>query len=688
MGPVIVLEHYRIGAATGAAPVEIGRNGPAITYKGSDLKSGAPVAITKVPIDSVDPAERGNFEEKARTAMLLDHANIAKTVAFGTTDESFIFISEYPQGESVEAWVKANGPMPADAVLRIALQVVSALSAASFHGITHPAIHPANLLIVSGKTAEGGWPYVKLTHFGLAGLKSAPGHTEPDLSASDYASPEQLLQGTIDFRSEIYSLGATLCFLLTGVFYSAYPRSPQTRRFARPLRTLISKTLEDDPSERPQDPVLFTEELRACLVAVERRQELKQKFGIPLPPVVAKPPGVRRFRIRRPRSLLAPVGSPPAPSTEPVVRRRGLRPAWAVIGLLLLAGVAAALFLPEDVVTAMIHRKKPVETIGIPVGVPDASPATLTQNNPPVPPTAVVPNKPVALPAQQSASPAVAAVGSTDSRAVTNQSAEAPSPEGPAQASSPEPALVAHESAPAVQESAMATNSVPVPEAPQTRAVTQSEGPPSISSTGSTHTSDTSAPGANQKQVAAATPPAASPVAVAENTKVQEAAPPAEAPEEKTSAVAPEQSVTGREENTTAHQPADQGEPEEHVAPTKPKVTNDSDASRSRNRKSLTQSKVRTPLNARVPRALPVGPGDEPALHKGEIKARVLGVTPAGNVILALPNGERAIVAPEDADQYSQPKRAHRRPHRVIIERRMVYPPEYQAPYQPFAPSD
>src|SRR5437762_11901275 len=80
----IFLHHYRISSGAHGSRVELGRNGPAITYRGSDLQSGAPVALTLLPIASVDPDERERFEEKARAATQLDHINIAKTVAFGT----------------------------------------------------------------------------------------------------------------------------------------------------------------------------------------------------------------------------------------------------------------------------------------------------------------------------------------------------------------------------------------------------------------------------------------------------------------------------------------------------------------------------------------------------------------------------------------------------------------------------
>src|SRR5689334_5083450 len=211
-------DRYRLAKEYDGTPVEIGRLGAATIYKASDLRSGAPVALTVVPVESIDPARRDQFEEEARAALSLDHINIVRTVEFGRQDEEYAFVSEYPPGETLAAWVADNGPMSADAVLRVALQIVSALGAASFHRIHHRGIEPSNIMIVSGQTAEGGWPAIKLMNFPIAGL---PGLKEDVAGANPFASPEQLDQGTVDFRSEIYSLGATMCFLLTGAFYSA-----------------------------------------------------------------------------------------------------------------------------------------------------------------------------------------------------------------------------------------------------------------------------------------------------------------------------------------------------------------------------------------------------------------------------------------------------------------------------------
>jgi serine/threonine protein kinase len=271
-------EHYGICAKGDGCPRELSQTGIAITYKAKDIRSGEPVALKLIPIASVDPAAREQFEEQARAAQLLDHINIAKVCAFGVEDHHFVFVSEYLEDETADSWITAHGPMALDAVLRIALQVVSALSAASFHGLTHRAIWPSNLMIVPGPTAEGGWPFVKLINFGLTGFN--PDSRGGETREAQFASPEQLQHGMVDFRSEIYSLGATMCFLLTGVAPSAGPIPlQQLNLFPKRVRNLLAQMLRNNPDERPQDPVGLAEGIRECLSRVERRQALARRFG-------------------------------------------------------------------------------------------------------------------------------------------------------------------------------------------------------------------------------------------------------------------------------------------------------------------------------------------------------------------------------------------------------------------------
>src|SRR5437870_10435797 len=213
------LGHYRISVGRDGTPHELGRAGAAITYKAVDQRSGEPVALKLIPIANIDEELQKQFEEQARPAQQLHHSNIAKVLDFGKEAGQFVYVSEYLEGETVDSWVEEHGPMPPDAVLRVAAQVVSALSAASFHRLTHRAIQPSNLMIVPGPTAEGGWPFVKLINFGLTGFN--PDSHGGETREAQFASPEQLQHGTVDFRSEIYSLGATMCFLLTGAAPSA-----------------------------------------------------------------------------------------------------------------------------------------------------------------------------------------------------------------------------------------------------------------------------------------------------------------------------------------------------------------------------------------------------------------------------------------------------------------------------------
>ena len=353
------LGHYRISVSRDGTPHELGRAGAAITYKAVDQRSGEPVALKLIPIANIDEELQKQFEEQARPAQQLHHSNIAKVLDFGKEAGQFVYVSEYLEGETVDSWVEEHGPMPPDAVLRVAAQVVSALSAASFHRLTHRAIQPSNLLIVPGPTAEGGWPFVKLVDVSSAGpkLHSHSGEA-PDVDSvvsRQFASPEQLQHGTVDFRSAIYSLGATMYFLLTGAAPPVKVRFRELRRFPKALRNLLAHMLHGNPDKRPQDLAALEKEILKCLGKIEKRHAFGRRLGIPLAAAIPKEPK-----------------TPPTPLVQV------LRGTLVVAALLLAVGVAGAFLLPDDI-NPFRHRTTAKQVIGVPIGVPNASPSPSAQ---------------------------------------------------------------------------------------------------------------------------------------------------------------------------------------------------------------------------------------------------------------------------------------------------------------------
>ena len=381
-------KHYRVCTSEDDSADEVSRTGAAINYKAIDTRSKEPVQLQLIPVATVEPTKLQQLKERAETAEKLDHVNIAKTFAVGVEHDYLALVSEHFEGETADSWIVAHGPMPADAALRVGLQVVRAIGAAAFFNLTHRAIQPSNLMIVPGQSPDGGWPFVKLLNLGLAGLELHSDSSEareiaPSISPQ-FASPEQLLNREIDFRSEMYSLGATMCFLLTGAAPLAVSgmkarlrirRLPELRRAPKVLHNLLVYLLRENPENRPQDPVALEQQMRDCLSKIERRQAIGRKLGIPLAAVIPK-------KSKQPATPLAQVF-------------RGFI-AFAVF--ILAAAAAAEFFFPDKI--PFFHRSGKV---GVPIGVPDASrfaSAPAQPNNvAPVPP-----NQP-----KSNASPAIAA---------------------------------------------------------------------------------------------------------------------------------------------------------------------------------------------------------------------------------------------------------------------------------------
>src|SRR6476620_3033629 len=218
---------YEIDCHPDGSLYELGRGAMGVTYRATDTTLQRKVALKIIKTDiaerSADTRER--FMREARAAAALRHEHIATIHHFGMRLETgqYFYAMELIEGETLEERVRRTGPLDALTTIKIAQQVTSALAAAEKHRVVHRDLKPANLMLVSpdGETSNNKKVLVKIIDFGLA--KAI--HTQTDLKSLThdrfvgtpaFASPEQFEHAALDVRSDIYSLGETLWFALTG----------------------------------------------------------------------------------------------------------------------------------------------------------------------------------------------------------------------------------------------------------------------------------------------------------------------------------------------------------------------------------------------------------------------------------------------------------------------------------------
>ena len=218
---------YEIDHREDGSLYELGRGAMGVTYRATDTSLQRKVALKIIKTDiaerSADARER--FMREARAAAALRHENIATVYQFGMRLETgqYFYAMELIEGETLEQRVHRARPLDARTTVEIAQQVTSALAAAEKHGLVHRDVKPANLMLVSpdGETGNNKKLLVKIIDFGLA--KAV--HSQTDLKSLThgrfvgtpaFASPEQFEHSALDVRSDIYSLGETLWFALTG----------------------------------------------------------------------------------------------------------------------------------------------------------------------------------------------------------------------------------------------------------------------------------------------------------------------------------------------------------------------------------------------------------------------------------------------------------------------------------------
>jgi serine/threonine protein kinase/TPR repeat protein len=260
---------------------ELGRGAMGITYKAYDTNLRFAVALKIINSAYLDSdTARQRFLREARAAAALRHPNVASVFNLGIDQENYFYVMEFIDGETLEARVKRNGPLRPVEALNIALQVARALAVAAKQQLVHRDLKPTNLMLVD----EEGELTVKVIDFGLAKVPKDAGEDSGALTMGGFvgtphfASPEQVEEGDVDVRSDIYSLGATLYFVLTGQspfsgsigqimsqhLYKPLPMEP-LMGLPHSVADLIQQMMEKDRNARPQTPQDLQKAIAACL---------------------------------------------------------------------------------------------------------------------------------------------------------------------------------------------------------------------------------------------------------------------------------------------------------------------------------------------------------------------------------------------------------------------------------------
>jgi serine/threonine protein kinase/Tfp pilus assembly protein PilF len=278
--------HFEVETGADGFPVELGAGAMAITYRARDTVLNSTVALKVIDRSAAqNPGARSRFLREARAAANIHHPNVAQVTFYGEQDGECFYAMELVEGETLEARVRRDGPMPLAVALEIIEQAARALAVAEVCGVVHRDIKPSNLMLESDASET---LTVKVIDYGVAkvmGPQAEPGAEQTQagfIGTPAFASPEQFAgagQLPIDTRSDIYSLGVTLWYLLTG-------RTPFVGRTMEEIRatqtsqlpleqlrslhipgqiiTLLKSMLAPDPKDRPQTARELLSAVHSC----------------------------------------------------------------------------------------------------------------------------------------------------------------------------------------------------------------------------------------------------------------------------------------------------------------------------------------------------------------------------------------------------------------------------------------
>jgi len=360
---------------------EIAHGGMGTVYRAFDPTLNREVAIKVLREELAhDPKFLNDFLQEARSAAAIGHPHIVQIYFVGEEKAQYYIVMELLQGRTLREIIEEDGPIPEERALELAIDVVEGLRAAYKNNkMIHGDIKPANVFITEDTGA-------KVLDFGLsklANVEVAP--TDGIWGSPYYISPERVGQKAEDFRSDVYSLGATLFQTLTGhpPFEADTPEELAGKRLnekppllrdlnpdlTRKTEEVVNKMLNKSILLRYRDYDALLEDLKDA-----KTEATAKRLGVDLHPELQPPP---------PGPESAPTKSP-----LPLV-------ITAVVVVLVIVGILAFFFWPRN---TQQQQQPPPQT---------PPPQTETPNNPPPAPAPTpTPTPPAPKPVQPPPKPA------------------------------------------------------------------------------------------------------------------------------------------------------------------------------------------------------------------------------------------------------------------------------------------
>src|SRR6266480_1608190 len=240
-------DHFAVEVGADGFPIELGAGAMAITYRARDTVLNSVVALKVIDRKVAEmPGVQSRFLREARAAAQIRHPNVARVSHYGEQDGECFYVMELVEGETLESKVRREGPLPLALALEIIEQVARALAAAEKCGVVHRDIKPSNIML---ELDPSGSLIVKVIDYGIAKILNPEAERGAEqtqtgfIGTPAFASPEQFAPSErmkIDTRSDIYSLGVTFWYLLSG-------RVPFV---GRTLREVAARQAEELPLEQ------------------------------------------------------------------------------------------------------------------------------------------------------------------------------------------------------------------------------------------------------------------------------------------------------------------------------------------------------------------------------------------------------------------------------------------------------